>query len=176
MDIFKRGATDKRLRAAADALERSGKVLGDLAADPAGASAFFAPVKASLAAARCAPGAERGSAAIAAAEDLTHLLEKVFMEMLLFKTPQDAAIKEALFLLQEACALTPRLMFGKADAAAGIRARSAAARKALAGALTAAGNAPEEFAQNLKFSSIYSGLDAVFDALERCAETLQEFP
>jgi hypothetical protein len=169
MDILNRLFGDRRLYAAARALELSGGALGDLAAEPAGAAAFFAPLKASLAAARNAPGAPEGSATVAAAEDFVRLLEKVFSETALFGAAPDLAVKEALLCLRRACELAPRLSGRRgAEAAAGILGLSGAARKALAGARAAADRDPGELTRNLKFSSIYSGLDAVFDALERC--------
>jgi hypothetical protein len=173
MRLLRKLFGDKRLYAAADALRRSGLALGDLAAAPDTAAAFFAPLKASLAGLRNDPGDPRGSAAIAAAEDFTRLLEKAFSEMALFNAAPDLAVKEALLCLQRACALAPALgQNGAEKDRTRIMELSAAARKALAGARTAADRDPGELTGNLKFSSIYSGLDAVFDALERCAGAL----
>ncbi|OGR40867.1 MAG: hypothetical protein A2X35_02735 [Elusimicrobia bacterium GWA2_61_42] len=167
--------TDPRLKAAMHALERAGAALGDLAAAPAGAAAFFAPLKKSLAkAAGARPGNPAGSAALAAAEDLTLRLERAFSDMARLEAPPDAAARHALLALQRACALTPRLVSRSSRAAAFAQAAALCntGHKTLALARAAADRAPGEFPLNLKFSSIYSGLDAVFCAFERCAEAL----
>ena len=59
---------------------------------------------------------------------------------------------------------------GRKRASLEVRACCAEGRKTLALAKAAAEGAG--FPQNLKFCSIYSGLDAALDSLERCAEAL----
>jgi len=173
--MLRRLFADKRLCAALEAMERCGKALGDLAAAPGSAAAFLPPSMVLLRESRAAGGDPRGSAAVSAAEEFVRRLEKVFSEMVRFDAAPDLAVKESLLCLQRACALCPRLLSRNApQAGAQIHAISSAARKALAGAKAAAAGAPDEFTLNIKFSSIYSELDAVFDALERCAEALQE--
>jgi len=167
--------TDARLKAAMNALERCGASVGDLAAGPGGAASFFLPLKKALTgAAGAAPGNPAGAAALAAAEDFTLRLERSFSDMARLDARPDAAVLRALLALQRACALTPRLVSRSARprAFAEAMALCAAARKTLALAGAAANGAPGEFALNLKFSSIYTGLDAVFYAFERCAEAL----
>ena len=172
--------TDARVKAVLNAVERSGTALGDLTASPAGAPAFFKTLLASLApaAAGGAPG-PAGSAALAAADDFARRLEKTFSDMTLLAAPPDAPVKEALIYLAKACELAPDLLspFRRERALGETLGLSAGGRKALALAREAvsrpaAGPQPGGFAQNLKFSSIYSGLDAVFDAFERLAEAL----
>lgn len=172
--------TDARVKAVLGAVERSGEALGDLTAAPAGAPAFFKPLLARLApaAAGGAPG-PAGSAALAAADDFARRLEKTFSDMALLAAPPDAPVREALLYLAKACGLAPALLsrFRRERALASALALSAGGRKALALAREAAsrpasGPQPGGFAQNLKFSSIYSGLDSVFDAFERLAEAL----
>jgi hypothetical protein len=167
--------TDVRLKAAMNALQRSGAALGDLAEAPGGAAAFFRPLKAALAAAAAGKtGNLAGSAALAAADDFTLRLERTFSDMERLDAPPDAAVRRALLALQRACALTRRLVSRSARAAAFAEAMAlcGTGRKTLTQARTAADGAGAEFALNLKFSSIYSGLDAVFFAFERCAEAL----
>jgi hypothetical protein len=168
---------DARLRAVLKALEASGPGLGELTEDPASAASFFRPLRAALtAAAASPPSSPASSRALTAAEDLMARLDKLFSDLALHKTAPDAAAREALLYLQQACGQAPRLLSlsGRAGAAAEIRGLSAGARKSLALARAAADSAPANFPQNLKFSSIYSGLDAVVDAYERCAEALFE--
>jgi len=167
--------TDARLKAAMTALRRAGAAVGDLAAEPHGAASFFAPIKRQLAAASgAAPKNPAGSAALAAAEDFTLRLERTFTDMARLDAPPDIAVRRALSALERACALTPRLVSRSARAAAFAEAMAlcATGRKTLALAGAAADNAAGAFALNLKFSSIYSGLDAVLYAFERCAEAL----
>lgn len=168
--------TDARLKAALGALRASGPALGDLFEKPGDAPGFFKPLRAGLRrAALAAHGAPpAASQALAAAEDFIERLERVFSDMALHGTQPDAPVKEALVYLQRACAEAPGLLSpgNRAGAFARGRAFSAGARKGLALARSAAEASPSGFPQNLKFSSIYSGLDAVFDAYERCAEAL----
>jgi len=166
---------DTRFKAALDTVQRTGACLGDLAAAPAGASAFFRPLRSALkAAAADGIGRPASSAARAAAEDFAALAENFFSGLALHRTAPDAAVREALLALQRACAAAPGLVSfrGKERAFAEIHGLCAAGRKTLSLAGTAAASAPDDFPQNLKFSTIYSGLDAVFDAFERCAEAL----
>ncbi|HAT71730.1 MAG TPA: hypothetical protein DCS63_02820 [Elusimicrobia bacterium] len=167
--------TDARLKAAMNALERCGAAVGDLASEPGNAASFFLPLKKALAgAAGAAPNNPAGSPALAAAEDFTLRLERLFSDLARFDARPDAALLQALLALQRACALTPRLVSRSARDRAFTEATAlcATARKTLALAGAAANGAPGEFALNLKFSSIYSGLDAVIYAFERCAEAL----
>ena len=168
--------TDARLKPALRALRDSGPGLGDLFESPAAASGFFRPLRAGLrrAAAAATGTPPASSQALAAAEDFVERLERVFSDMALHGTLPDAPVKEALLYLQRACAEAPALLSAgdRAGAFARIRGFSAGARKVLALARAAAEASPSGFPQNLKFSSIYSGLDAVFDAYERCAEVL----
>ena len=172
--------TNARTRAALQASERSGEALGDLAAAPAGAPAFFKPLRAGLARAAASGGPNpQGSAALSAAEDFTLRLEKTFSDMALLQAPPDAPVKEALIYLSKACSLTPVVLSRnrREHALREILGLSAVGRKALslardAASRPASGPHPGGFAQNLKFSSIYSRLDTVFDALERLAEAL----
>jgi len=81
---------------------------------------------------------------------------------------------EALLALQRACDEAPGLLSpgGREAAASVIRGLSARAHKTLTQAGAAAGSSPDGFPEKLKFSSIYSGLDAIFNAYEGCAEAL----
>lgn len=163
--------TDARARAVVRMLEAAGPGVGDLAVNPGDAPTFFRPLRAALAEA-LKEGRHGSLAAASAAEDFAVRLEKVFSDMALLGVAPDAALLEALRGLQQACAEAPGLLSagGKARAAARTKALCAAGRKTLAMARAAAEGAG--FPQNLKFSSIYSGLDAVFDALDRCGEAL----
>ncbi|MDP2865660.1 MAG: hypothetical protein Q8O90_05410 [Elusimicrobiota bacterium] len=168
--------TDARLKAVLRALRDSGPCLGDLFENPASAPGFFRPLRAGL---RRAASAASGSPpplsqALAAAEDFIERLERVFSDLALHGTLPDAPVKEALLYLQRACGETPALLSpgDRAGAFARLRGFSAGARKVLALARAAAEASPSDFSRNLKFSSIYSGLDAAFDAYERCAEAL----
>lgn len=167
--------TDRRLKAALNALRASGTGLGDLVKDPAGAAGFFRPLRSELEkAAKAPPSLPACAQALAAAEDFTARLEKLFSDLALHGTPPDSAAMQALDCLQKACAEARGLLSpgSRAGALAVIRGLSAGARKTLALAAGAAAASPGDFPRNLKFSSIYSGLDAVFDAYERCAEAL----
>lgn len=172
--------TDTRLKAVLSAVARSGAALGDLTAAPAGAAGFFSPLRAGLSlAAAAAPPDPATSAALSAADDFTRRLEKTFSDMTLLGAPPDAPVKEACIYLAKACELTPALLsrFRRERALRTTLGLSAGGRKALSLARNAASRPasaplPGGFAQNLKFSSIYSGLDSVFDALERLAEAL----
>jgi len=163
--------TDGRLRAAARTLELAGVGAGDLAAKPGDAPTFFRPLKLELQAA-LKEGRHGSLAAASAAEDFAARLEKVFSDMALLQAPPDRAALEALRLLQRACAAAPDLLStsGRKRASLEVRACCAEGRKTLALAKAAAEGAG--FPQNLKFCSIYSGLDAALDSLERCAEAL----
>lgn len=166
--------TDTRIRAALGALDRCGPALGDLAAHPELASDFFPPLRQKLAKAAAARGKRPGAgSALAAAENFTRRLEKTFADMALLEARPEA-LPQALVFLQRACALAPRLLAqdGGQQALEEIRGLCASGRKIAAQAKTAADSGPGEFTENLKFSTIYSGLDAVFDTFERCAETL----
>ena len=112
----------------------------------------------------------------AAADDFTARLEKFFADLALHRTAPDTEMVQALACLQAACLRAPGLLSPRRRAAAlaGIRALAASGSRVLRGARTAAEARPGNFPQNLKFSSIYSGLDAVFDAFERCASALYE--
>lgn len=188
MRKFRLLLTDARLRAALGALKASGPALGDLARDPGSAPSVFKPLRARLRLARAATAAPPSSLALAAAEEFTERLENLFSGLALHGTAPDAAVKEALLYLQRALAEAPALLStgsrvagvltgrtrcrSHAAAFARLRGFSAGGRKSLALARAAADPSTGGFPQNLKFSSIYSGLDAVFDALERCAEAL----
>ena len=167
--------TDARIKAVLGALRASGPGIGELAKEPAAAPVFFRPLRAALAAAAAAPASSPAAArALAAAEDFTVRLENFFSYLALHRTAPDAPAREALLYLQRACGEAPGLLSlnDRAGAAAGIRSLCAGAHKSLALARAAAGSSPDGFPQNLKFSSIYSGLDAVFNAYESCAEAL----
>lgn len=169
--------TDPRLKAAARAVEGAGAALGDLESSPAGTAAFFKPVRERLAGAARTDGSNPGATAVIfAAEDFILRLEKVFTDMSLHSAAPDAAVKEALVHLQGACAATADLLAtsGKDGAAARAAAFCAGGRRILRLAKAASDSDEAGFPGNLKFSSIYSGLDAVFDALERYAQALYE--
>lgn len=165
--------TDRRLRAVLGTLRAAGPGLGDLAASPGGAAAFFRPLKAGL---RSAAASGRGPSlpAVAAAEDFAARLERAFSDMHRLEAPPDEAVLQALAFLQRACAIAPRLLSHSARPAAYdlLRAHCAGGRRALRQAKAAADSPPSDFPANLKFSSIYSGLDGAFEAFERCAEAL----
>lgn len=166
---------DPGIKAVLGALKAAGPGLGDLAENPSAAPAFFRPLRAALsAAAKIPPSSPAAAAALAAAEDLTGRLEKLFSDLHLHRTAPDRAVLEALLYLQRACAEAPGLLSprGRSAAAAGIGALAAGARKSLALAGAAAAGPAGNFPENLKFSSIYTGLEAVLDAYERCAESL----
>ncbi len=180
MKAFWLKLTDPRLKAVLNAAGRSGAALGDLTAAPAGAAAFFKPLHAALAnAAASGAPAPASSAALAAAEDFTRRLEKTFSDMALLGVQPNAPVKEALIYLEKACGLAPALLsrLRRERALKEALGLSSGGRKALslardAASRPASGPQPGGFAQNLKFSSIYSGLDSVFDAFERLAEAL----
>jgi len=165
--------TDARAGAALKTLRAAGPALGDLAARPADAPAVFRPLKAALASALAA-GRPSSLAAASAAEDFAVRLEKFFSDLALLKLPPDPPVLEALLCLQRACGAAGRLPSpgARARASEEVRLLCGAGRRSLSLARTAAAAAPSDFPLNLKFSSIYSGLDAVFDSLERCAEAL----
>ncbi len=169
--------TDARLRAVLKTLDDCAEALDGLAKAPASAPGFFGPRLRGLALARAAgPAAPARSAALAAADDFTARLEKFFADLALHRTAPDTEMVQALACLQAACLRAPGLLSPRRRAAAlaGIRALAASGSRVLRGARTAAEARPGNFPQNLKFSSIYSGLDAVFDAFERCASALYE--
>lgn len=166
--------TDPRTGAVLRVLDAAGQAVGDLAEEPGSAPAFFRPLRAGLDAAKGRPSSPAAAEALAAAEDFAARLEKTFADMALLSAPPDAAVREALLCLQRACGaagplLSPR---ARAGAAAELKALCGAGRRSLSLAGAAARSADRDFPLNLKFSSIYSGLDAVFDSLERCAEAL----
>ena len=170
--------TNARLRAVLGALRATGPGIGDLVRNPGAAPAFFRPLRAGL---RCAASAgpsasEAPPRALAAAEDFLIRLEKFFSDLDLHKTVLDAAAMEALLALQRACDEAPGLLSpgGREAAASVIRGLSARAHKTLTQAGAAAGSSPDGFPEKLKFSSIYSGLDAIFNAYEGCAEALSK--
>jgi len=166
--------TDRRFRAAVSAVERTGEALGDLAERPAEAPVFFRPLKAELSASAAAPAGEASARARAAAEEFLLLLERFFADLALHGVRPDAALSEALLRLQRACGAAGGLVspVSRAAAAREIRGLCAGSRRGLSQAERAANSDPSGFPQNLKFSSIYSGLDAATDAFERCAEAL----
>ncbi|OIN99498.1 MAG: hypothetical protein AUJ51_12515 [Elusimicrobia bacterium CG1_02_56_21] len=167
--------TDARIKAVLGAIGASGPGLGELSADPGAAPAFFRPLKARLQAASAAPPSSPASSqALSAAGEFTGRLEKFFSDLALHGTAPDKAVEEALLRLQGACGEAPALLSpgGRAGASARIRGLAAGAHKTLALARAAAEAAPDNFPQNLKFSSIYTGLDGAFDAYESCAEAL----
>lgn len=163
--------TDRRLRAAMKAVTLSGEALGDLAAAPGEAAAFFRPLRSGLEAA-AGSGKEGSLAALSAAEDFTVRLEKAFSDMALLSAPPDDVARQALLYLQRACAIAPKLLSasGRPSAYDLLRAHCAGGRKVLRQALGASPSAG--FPENLKFSSIYTGLDGAFEAFERCADAL----
>ena len=167
--------TDRRFRAALAAVEETGAALGDLESKPASAPVFFRPLKAALAAsASGAPSGQASAQARAAAEEFLLRLERVFADLALHGTRPDAAVREAMLRLQRACAEAGSLASTgrRAAAAEQIRGLCAGSRRVLELARGAAAAAPGDFPQNLKFSSIYSGLGDATDAFERCAEAL----
>jgi hypothetical protein len=113
---------------------------------------------------------------LAAADDFAARLEKFFTDLALHKTAPDRALEQALLYLQAACAAVPGLLSPgrRAGALEKIHGLSGAGASTLRLAKTAAEAQHANFPQNLKFSSMYSGLDAVFDAFERCAVALYE--
>jgi hypothetical protein len=163
--------TDGRVRAAVKALELVGLGIGDLAARPGDAATFFRPIKIQLYAA-IKEGKPASLAAVSAVENFAARLEKAFADMQLLQAPPDRAALEALKLMQRACAAAPGLLSTAGRKRADLEGKACCAqgRKTLALAKVAVEGAG--FPQNLKFSSIYSGLDAAFDALERCGEAL----
>lgn len=169
------GLSDRRLRAALRVIRDCRLGIGDLAASPGGAAAFFKPLRERLSGALAAPPASAaGSAAAAAAEDVAGRLEKFFTDLALHGIKPDRPIKNALFCLQRACAEAPSLLSTgrRAKSLAGIRSLSAAAQRELRLAREAARAAGSDFPAKLKFDSMYSGLDAVLDAFLRCAVAL----
>ena len=165
--------TDRRLGAALAALRAAGPALGDLAAAPGGAAEFFRPLKAGLDRA-AQDGQPRSLPALGAAADFAARLEKTFSDMALLQAPPDRAALEALARMQLACGAADDLLCTsrRARAFASLRAAIAEGRRVLSSAKAAADRSPDGFTQNLKFSTIYSGLDGAFDSLERCAEAL----
>ncbi len=129
-----------------------------------------------------------GTAVLAAAEDFAIRLEKFFTDMALHKTSPDAPVMEALLCLQRACAAAPARRSPQKKnrapappppppkkthgAAARVRAFCAGGRKSLRLAKAASDSDRVNFPQNLKFGSMYSGLDGVFDALENYVRAL----
>jgi len=175
--------TDGRLRAALKAIGAAGPALGDLAKNPGDAPRFFRPHLLRFSAVRREPArASAGEvspargALPAAAADFTARLEKFFNDLALQKTAIDPALEQALLYLQAACAEAPRLLStgSRAGALEKIRGLSAVGARTLRIARDAALARATDFPQNLKFCSIYSGLDAVFEAFERCAVALHE--
>ena len=166
--------TDRRFRAALAAVEQTGAALGDLEAAPASAPVFFRPLRAALAAAAASPSGQASARARTAAEEFVLRLERVFADLALHNPRPDDAVREAMLRLQRACAAAGSLASPgrRAAAAEQIRGLCAGSRKVLDLARGAAASAPADFPQNLKFSSIYSGLADATDAFERCAEAL----
>ncbi len=165
---------DRRLRAVMKARKAAGPARGDLAAEPGRAGELLGPTQEALRLAAVAGGPEASAAARAAAADFAALLEKAFSDMALHGVKPDAAMTEALGCAQRACTLAPRLLSpsGRTWGAASARALCAAGRKALSQASAAARSDVAGFPANLKFCSIYSGLDGALDALQRCCEAL----
>ena len=166
--------TDARLGAALKALAAPAEGMGDLAASPSSAPAFFRPLRHLLDKAKAAPGSPAASEALSAAEEFAVRLEKVFSDMALHGVAPDAAAGDALQRLQASCREGGALLSvsGRKAALERVRGLCAGAHRGLAAAKAAADRDPSGFPQNLKYSSIYSGLDAAADALERCAEAL----
>jgi len=174
---FRLQLSDRRLRAALRIIGDCRLGIGDLAASPGVAAAFFKPLRKRLAGALAAPPASAaGSAAAAAAEDLAGRLEKFFTDLALHGMVPDQPIKNALLCLQKACGEAPSLLSlrRRTKTLAGIHALSAAAQKELRLARRAARSAGSDFPANLKFDTMYSGLDAVLNAFMRCAAALYE--
>ncbi len=176
MRKFRLALTDARIKAVLAILRAAGPGLGDLVTNPGAAPDFLGPLRAGLRRAASASPSSSPAApqALAAAEEFAARLEDFFSGLALHRTAPDTAAMEALLRLQQACARAPELLSlsGRTRAAAEIRGLSSGAHKSLTLAGAAAVSSPDNFPQNLKFSSIYSGLDAVFDAYERCAEAL----
>ncbi len=170
---FRLKLTDARLRAVMQTLETAGPGIGDLAERPGDAPSLFRPLHAALSSALRA-GPPRSLAAASAAEEFAGRLEKTFSDMARLDAPPDRAAREALLHLQRACGAAGGLLSvsARAGALAELKALCAAGRRVLSCAKAAADSGGPDFPQNLKFSSIYSGLNAVFDALERCGEAL----
>ncbi len=166
--------TDARLGAVLYALAAPGQAMGDLVNAPGLAPVFFRPLRARLDSAKNRPSSPAASEALGAAEDFAARLEKTFTDMALLSVAPDPAAREAALCLQRACLRTGALLSvrGRAGAAAEIKAFCATGRRALSSAKAASDRAPSDFPLNLKFSSIYSGFDAAFDAFERCTEAL----
>lgn len=166
--------TDARVGAVLYALEAPARAMGDLQVSPASAPAFFSPVKLSLEKAKASPSSAAAAEALAAAGEFTDRLEKFFSDMALLQAQPDRPVLEALARVQAACRGSGGLLSVSARAGGleEIRGLCAGARQALESAGRAAAADPGGFPQNLKFSSIYSGLAAATDALERCAEAL----
>jgi hypothetical protein len=166
--------TDARVGAVLYALHAPGRAMGDLAASPSSAPAFFRPLRRELDKARSAPSSPAAAEALAAAEDFAGRLEKVFADMALHGVEPDAAVSDALLRLQASCSGAGALLSAgkRAKALERVRGLCAGAAQALDRSRRAAEADPAGFPQNLKFSSIYSGLAAATDALERCAEAL----
>lgn len=162
---------DSRLRAALAAVERAGVLIGDLAARPSAAPALLRPLRLEVEAA-LKEGRPGSLAAAHAAEDFAARLEKLFTDMDQLAAPPDARALEALKRLQLACAEAPGLLSvaGRKASYARMAGLAAEGRALLARGL--ADPAGSAFPQNLKFSTIYTGLDGVFDSLERCREAL----
>lgn len=166
--------TDARVGAVLYALDAPAKAMGDLEASPASAPAFFRPVKLALEKAKASPSSPAAAEALAAAGEFADRLEKFFSDTALLRAAPDRPVLEALARVQAACRCSGRLLSVRARAGAleEVRGLCAGARLALESAGRAAAAEPGGFPQNLKFSSIYSGLAATTDALERCAEAL----
>ncbi|HNW45537.1 MAG TPA: hypothetical protein PKI19_13625 [Elusimicrobiales bacterium] len=165
--------TDRGLWAAVRTISDCGRALGDLALKPGDAQRFFRPRLERLSGA--AAGGRAGPA-LAAAEDFAARLQKFFMDLELQRTAATPELGQALAYLQAACPLAGELTSPRRRAAAleKLRGLSAAAAAVLRRAKTAAQARPDNFPQNLKFSSMYSDLEAVFDAFERCAVSLYD--
>ncbi len=166
--------TDARVGAVLWTLDAPARVMGDLTEAPGRAAEFFAPLRKALDAARARPSSPQAAEALAAAEEFAARLEKAFSDMSLHAVAPDAPVMEALGRIQAACRGAGRLLRlpRRAAALAETRGLCDGARRALQSAARAAASDPGAFPQNLKFSSIYSGLAAATDALERCAEAL----
>ena len=166
--------TDPRVGAVLRTLEAAGRALGDLAAAPASAPAFFRPLRGALEKAKASPSSPAAAEALAAAGEFADRLERFFADASLHGAPPDRPVPEALARLQQACRGAGGLLSlsARARALEETRGLCAGARQALESAGRAAAADPSGFPQNLKFSSIYSGLAAATDALERCAEAL----
>ncbi len=164
--------TDRRLWAAMKIISACAAALGDLADTPQDAARFFAPHRSRLARALKTTAPAAGGAV--AADDFAARLENFFSGLALHKTAADPALTQALLYLQAACAAAPALLSPprRAGALERIRGFCASGEKTLRLAMTAAQARQDNFPQNLKFCSIYSGLGAVFDSFEHCAAAL----